>query len=558
MNRDILSRIQKLYEECLKDRGILLVQPEFVLSFQLMGIERLTSADHTLSGQLLDTQKWLDDKARDLLDESDEILDVKFQLIYTIGTQRNMDGQPDRWLVTQSLFDLLDKHVSAMASTYPMDIELERRTEASFPTIRLLTAEIGNKLLGRVLIDIIESKLPGLNVEMWDIPDRMTLRAFIRNIDVEHQQCSRIAKLCQNNDSLMKKLLLLRGFIAHGVLMFILNDKRWSVNFGQYPSRCLVAVPYRAKGVPAATAEFGHPDVTISLTCLTYYYAGLSNDQMRVCFELLHKSDDPSSEYQLWMQSCTSLPVELRNWYAVNLEDDQQRLHRLFPALRYCKRVADFYMANIVFPREGKEFDQKLSTSGWDIPSRPENLHLTTGFSGTNDNRFLLPSAIWQQDLPELHHTSGKVLDYVLRPENLRYECVKDSKGHQLSAEGLLARLAELDRSARVLIDVGAQVLETRNEDITKYWIGLVDDIDAGVFFDADDKVMVIAKGTGKIEPLATSSFSGRMDRCLVYLDEVHTRGTDLPLPNQARAFVTLGPRLTKDRMVQGECRTQV
>ena len=66
-------------------------------------------------------------------------------------------------------------------------------------------------------------------------------------------------------------------------------------------------------------------------------------------------------------------------------------------------------MANVVFPREGKEFDQKLSTSGWDIPLNGGQ-HLTTGFSGTNDNRFLLPSSISQYDLPELQHTSGKVL----------------------------------------------------------------------------------------------------------------------------------------------------
>ncbi|KAE8440619.1 hypothetical protein EG329_007021 [Mollisiaceae sp. DMI_Dod_QoI] len=41
------------------------------------------------------------------------------------------------------------------------------------------------------------------------------------------------------------------------------------------------------------------------------------------------------------------------------------------------------------------------------------------------------------------------------------------------------------------------------------------------------------------------------MDRCLVYLDESHTRGTDLKLPSHYRAIVTLGPDLTKDRLAQ-------
>ena len=48
------------------------------------------------------------------------------------------------------------------------------------------------------------------------------------------------------------------------------------------------------------------------------------------------------------------------------------------------------------------------------------------------------------------------------------------------------------------------------------------------------------------------SSFAQQMDECLVYLDEAHTRGTDLKLPTNYRAAVTLGPDLTKDRLVQG------
>ena len=38
----------------------------------------------------------------------------------------------------------------------------------------------------------------------------------------------------------------------------------------------------------------------------------------------------------------------------------------------------------------------------------------------------------------------------------------------------------------------------------------------------------------------------------VVYLDDAHTRGTDLELPQGMRAAVTLGPKVTKDRLVQG------
>jgi hypothetical protein len=42
------------------------------------------------------------------------------------------------------------------------------------------------------------------------------------------------------------------------------------------------------------------------------------------------------------------------------------------------------------------------------------------------------------------------------------------------------------------------------------------------------------------------------MDRCLVYLDEAHTRGTDLKLPLDARGALTLALHQTKDHTVQG------
>ena len=54
----------------------------------------------------------------------------------------------------------------------------------------------------------------------------------------------------------------------------------------------------------------------------------------------------------------------------MNLEDDSQFYNELYPHLRHGKKIADYFMNNVVFPREGKEFDEKLSTSGWDIPGK--------------------------------------------------------------------------------------------------------------------------------------------------------------------------------------------
>lgn len=70
------------------------------------------------------------------------------------------------------------------------------------------------------------------------------------------------------------------------------------------------------------------------------------------------------------------------------------------------------------------------------------------------------------------------------------------------------------------------------------------------VFDDRND--LSVLSRDGNLESLMVSPFAKQMDQCLVYLDEAHTRGTDLKLPTDYRAAVTLGPDLTKDRLVQG------
>jgi hypothetical protein len=52
-----------------------------------------------------------------------------------------------------------------------------------------------------------------------------------------------------------------------------------------------------AKSGPSMAAEWGHLDVAILLTCLSFYYEGLSLAQFKQAFEQLGKSSDPSTKY---------------------------------------------------------------------------------------------------------------------------------------------------------------------------------------------------------------------------------------------------------------------
>ena len=351
-------------------------------------------------------------------------------------------------------------------------------------------------------------------------------------------------------------LLLLRGLIAHNILLFVLHEKRWKVDYGLDIKRSMLAVPYRAKDSPSGQSEFSHPDVALTLTCLSYYYGGLTENQLEVAFRALFKTDNPTLEYEKWWRdmSCSG-DVDLKHLNAVNLEDSKQWAERILPMFQYNKAVIDFYLSSVVFPLEAKEFEYKLSSSGWDLAEK--KTHPTTGFSGTNDNKYLLPLSITQHDTEKQRNTNASVLSYLLQPGINDYIPVKQENDTRLGTIDLLKRLVTTKfrnpEPIRVLLDVGAQVLELNNEQVASTWLGLVPSshVKAAVYFNENDELTVLTK-EGVKEPVLISAFAERLDDCIVYLDEAHTRGTDLKLPPICRAAVTLGPNLTKDRLVQG------
>ena len=269
-----------------------------------------------------------------------------------------------------------------------------------------------------------------------------------------------------------------------------------------------------------------------------------------MCFDLLVKLDNPEMEYEHWVTLGQDLPEELRQLNGVNTEDKTQVDEFLMPLFSRNKGVVDFYLSQVVFPRAAREFPSKLPTSAWDLVEDKKNV--TTGFSGTNDNRYLLPTSINQEDPDFVLGTNALVLQHLLLPENNHYECTEGSNGERESVATFLERLVSKDPEIRVLLDVGAQMLELQNDELARRWLTLRPDVSAAIFFNDSDHLTVVTPD-GRLEPFISSSFNRQLDKCVVYLDEAHTRGTDLKLPIGMRAAVTLGPKVTKDRLVQGK-----
>ncbi|KAG8923741.1 hypothetical protein FRC02_010929 [Tulasnella sp. 418] len=554
---DQVQQVQDLFQTCIREHGVLVVQPEHILSFKLMGLDRLLNTGSVASQsspsadvvqRLLESQRWLDENSRDILDESDEILHVKYQLVYTVGKQQYLDGSPDRWTIIQQVLTLVKKHAPTVKQSHRDSFELLDDGSGSYPHIRVLQEESGAELIRLVAEDISRGALEQCSFDLFPTDMRSLALSYIISLNISSDERGQLESYCKKSE-VWNTLLTLRGLLAYGTLKFVLKEKRWRVDYGPDPSRSLLAVPYRAKDVPSLRAEFSHPDVAILLTCLSYYWQGLSETQTEQCFNHLFKQDNPSLQYDSWVSQADKIPEDLRHFSSVDIHDIDQRaeLHRLF---HRNQAFIDFFLSNIVFPRDAKEFPSKMATSGWDLAERKS--HVTTGFSGTKDGGYLLPKSIQQTDPLSQSSTNARVLTYLLQPENDHYQCI-DQMTLPNAEQKFLHLLNDLKPKIRVLLDVGAQILKLSNEEAAAEWLesNTNPDVQAIVFFGTDDEIYVRTRG-GMVEAFVSSPFRQQLDKCLVYLDDVHTRGIDFKLPSWARAAVTLGPKVTKDRLLQG------
>lgn len=521
---EMLQLYSTHHHEVLRCSGVMITTPEHILSFKLSGLQRLADSRLPEAQEMIRFQSWLTKMCRDVLDESDFTLAVKTQLIYPSGEQISVDGHPHRWQVAQTLLSLVEDHLPGLQHSFPQSIEVVRHS-GGFPMIHFLRKDVEDALQQRIVDDICDGRILFLRLTSPTVAlSKRHMQRLLAEEPLNHDLLEQTSKLFADKNSGRNSILLVRGLLLNKILLLCLK-KRWNVQYGLHPNRHPIAVPFEAKGTPSEQAEFGHPDVSILFTCLAFYYSGLSRSQFREGLQHVLKSDDPTAEYDRWTNASDTLPEALRHWHTIN-GDDQGQAEELWTHLRHNRNVLDHYMNNYVFPVHAKQFSIKLQASGWDLPlfsrTRPGESSLgarTTGFSGTNDNKVMLPLNIKQDDLPGLCQTNAEVLTYLLQNRN-RHFCLAAHHGKRLTEEEL--------------------ILEMDNSTLVRKWLMIDTEPKAAVYFGADNRAWVQYRGGKDIVPLLATPFAENLDDCLVYIDEAHTRGVDLKLPLRARGALTL------------------
>ena len=151
------------------------------------------------------------------------------------------------------------------------------------------------------------------------------LRKGVMEKDISQKELQKIIKSLDSNMSL--DLIILRGLFSYDIINHSLT-KRWSVDYGinKLNKKKNFVVPFKAKDTASERTEFGHPDVALVLTHISYYSQGLTREQIKFIFEKLKSDKSSHAEYDSWVKIDKKIPKYLQNYSSLNVSDMTQIL----------------------------------------------------------------------------------------------------------------------------------------------------------------------------------------------------------------------------------------
>lgn len=328
------------------------------------------------------------------------------------------------------------------------------------------------------------------------------------------------------NDTEMKDFCnVLKLYLNFELLENCLN-MRYRVNYGIDKNRkSKLAVPYLYKDVPTQKSEFGHIDKTIFLTYICWYLNGMEIQDLIDFFPKLSKT-----KYETFN---INYPFESINSYTINMN---------FKLFNKNKQLINYWLESFVFPKYINQYPLKRCANPYNlIKKEEENINNTIGFSGTNGTQILQPSTIIQKDLCENLNTNKNIDDLIKKQKYVGYENFK-------SLDTLFRN--SIFNEINVIIDTGSLIME-QNEEFSKKWLKTRTDKKNVICFNMQNERICIDK-FGNNELFEKSIAFNNLSKCLIYIDQSHSIGTHFDFPEHFKALVTIGKNVSRDKLAQG------
>ncbi len=571
-DRDVIVTAERIAlltshaQYCQREGGALFVTPESRCSMRLKQLELNMSEENSLCRELAQFEDTL--PFRDVFDESDELLKQKLQVIYAVGAQLALPALSERCVAMQSILRLLcdDAAIRKLLSDTRIAVcEPDTAPQSFFKTLRLLPgAPLDSsmpqlvKLIAAAILDNPPYEL--LWLRKFKHCDKMIRYVTDSSTSADEIIARNAFKFGRHCDA----LLALRGLLAYGLILSCLTQ-RHRVHYGinndgqqrrKKKVNCM-AVPFHSCDVPSERSEFAQPDVAILYTHLAYLYTGLQPEQVdeAVTTLLTLGSSQQAVLYAKWfkrshpdLKGSQAFSIDSVNKIDLTNRTQRELLHSTFH-----KNIETifFWMQYVMLPVRTKQFPHRIKASAWDVAAHPQLRMAAVGFSGTNDNHLLLPLQVHQQHQLDdsIRATNGRMLALLM--EHSRYE---SELAQSQSGEPFWKRLLgkALHYGAVAIIDAGALLAGVSGSAAAEHVIHhlLLDvkhHLKGVVYFENNE--WHVQNLHGRTWNFAASPI--REDEAFVIFDERHCRGADMLLKQTAKAVLTLGPNMSKDKFMQ-------
>jgi len=183
------------------------------------------SNKHSITDELRALQDWVFNTSHDVLNESDEILHLKYQLVYPIGNQIPIDDHPNRWVTIQQVFTRLQVHAVALCTSFLRMLDIDT-TPWGFPIVHILDSAIFQQISLLIIDNTLEGRLSNLPVGILPSSIRGAAHRFMSQAEVSDMDHTLIQPRCVGTIS-FNAILVLCGLLMDGggVLAYVLKEQ---------------------------------------------------------------------------------------------------------------------------------------------------------------------------------------------------------------------------------------------------------------------------------------------------------------------------------------------
>ena len=309
LDSNSVATMKSAIDDCRIGGGALVVAPEHRLSLELKVKEMHHRGEHDIAVRIeqdiLEQDSWYD-----IIDECDEVLRHRYQLIYAIGEKNTSPGGIHSWRAVQAILSVLthNEEIQQFLHLHPKACKLVNNSRSKWAEIQLCNGKSLEKMLPccsarhqKGLLDKVADAIIGAPPHemewMCDHPLKVNIKKAMTEKDIPADH------LHDLSEQRTTDVLALRGFLVGGVLRHCLL-KRHRVDFGiARPGKNRMAVPFRFADTPDERSEFTHPDCAVAFTVLDYYHDGLKRHEFKLALEALFSQGKSAQHdfYNRWL-----------------------------------------------------------------------------------------------------------------------------------------------------------------------------------------------------------------------------------------------------------------